>query len=516
MLEISWLAFYMLLHWALSFLLWPLRAWTHRLGTQHAAQLVTLWGWVAIGLLLLPLLLLQPWALENKVLPWFHQGLVQVIHTSPTEAVSSNVETGAVIRQQSWPLSSQLLYFLAPSFWFWLLIPLVSLGKMVHLWCSYRALQQLRAQATPWPLPVPLSQMLQSGPVLPISLHPQVQSAMLVGWRRPEILMPPSYPQRLSSTQLACVLRHEHCHFQHGDLKAFTLQQLLSCWLWWSPGWRLLCNELTRWRELRCDLVVTAAMGSSRQYAQTLLDCATASGQADAQAPQLDQRWQQSSLLALRIDAVLQNKPLTMRNWRAFAAGTLGMLLSCLYLAHHWQLAQLPARHAQLRLSQLQPLSALLKAVEQGDRAQVQALLDAGAPLNIAMPGRGSPLMVAVRRADYAMVEFLLQRGADVQISSRGDGNALIIAAQQGDVTMARRLLAAGADVNAAVLADETPLINASSNNDFAMVQLLLQHGADINLQVETPLADGPEMRSALNRTTDPALSQWLRERGAR
>lgn len=513
MLEVSWLAFYMLLHWGLSLLLWPLRAWSHRLGNQHAAQLVKLWGCAAALLLLVPLLLLQPWALESKVLPWFHQGLVQVIHSAPTEAVTSNPATSTVIRLQTWPLSSQLLYLLAPSFWFWLLIPLISVLKIFHLWRSYRALHQLRREATPWQLPAPLA---QTSCALPVSLHPEIQSAMLVGWRRPEILMPPSYPARLSNSQLECVVRHEHSHLQHGDLKAFVLQQLLSCWLWWSPGWRLVCTELTRWREVRCDLTVAAAMGSSHQYAQTLLDCATVHTKADGVTSQLAQRWQQNSLLALRIDAVLQNAPLTARSWRAFAVGTVAMLLSCLFLAHHWQLAQLPARHAQLRLSQLQPLSALLKAVEHGDRVRVQALLDAGAPLNIAMPGRGSPLMVAVRRADYPMVELLLQRGADVQISSRGDGNALIIAVQLGDLTMAQKLLDAGADVNAAVLADETALINAASNNDFAMLQLLLQRGADINLQVETPLADGPEMRSALNRATDPTLIQWLRERGAR
>jgi len=78
------------------------------------------------------------------------------------------------------------------------------------------------------------------------------------------------------------------------------------------------------------------------------------------------------------------------------------------------------------------------------------------------------------------------------------------------------RLIAAGADVNAVVLADETALINASAQGDLAMLQLLLSHGALINLQVETPLSDGPQMRSALSRAANDQIRQFLRAQGAR
>ena len=97
-----------------------------------------------------------------------------------------------------------------------------------------------------------------------------------------------------------------------------------------------------------------------------------------------------------------------------------------------------------------------------------------------------------------------------------GDGNALIITSQLGDLALARQLIAAGADVNAVVLADESALINASSRGDLAMLQLLLSSGAFINLQVETPLSDGPQMRSALNRAANEQTRQFLLARGAR
>jgi ankyrin repeat protein len=190
--------------------------------------------------------------------------------------------------------------------------------------------------------------------------------------------------------------------------------------------------------------------------------------------------------------------------------------LGIFWLAQRWQLADLPAKHAQVRLSQLQPLASLLQAVAANDRAEVIRLLDQGAPLNLAMPGEGSALMVAVNHGLFEQVELLLARGADVEVSSRGDGNALIIAASRGDLQLAKRLLDAGANVNAAVLADETALINASYRDDFAMVQLLLNHGADINLQVETPISDGPEIRSPLSRARTPEMRKYLIAKGAR
>lgn len=534
MLEISWLAFYMLLHVLLSLGLLPLLVWSRRVHNMHAASMVWLWNLAGVCLVLLPVLLLQPWALDRQILPWFHQGLTQVLpSTAPIpeqigtadlfsepsfSASAASAPAQHSVRQVQWPLTSQVLYWLSPSYWFWLIVPLVALLKLVALANSYRAVRRLRATAQPLSAAeFGIASDLLRVATVAVAQHDRIDSAMVVGWRRPRIVLPRYYLEQLTPHQLDLIVRHELCHLAHGDLKAFTLQQLLSCCLWWSPGWRLVCQELTRWRELRCDLAVVINDAIAVDYAQTLLDCARLPASASYHTMSMTQRWWQPSLLAFRIDAVLQSSSsYTPLRWLPLAGSALLLSFSCLWLAHHWQLAELPARHAQVRLSDLQPLSQLLSAVRRGDRAAVLSLLDAGAPLNIAMPGQGSALMVAVRQGDSAMVELLLARGADVQISSRGDGNALIIAAQRGDLVLAERLLAAGADVNAAVLADETPLINAAANNDLAMVQLLLAHGADVNLQVQTPLSDGPELRSALNRASSPELIQLLRERGAR
>jgi hypothetical protein len=337
---------------------------------------------------------------------------------------------------------------------------------------------------------------------------------MLLGWRRPLILLPQFYLERLDEAQLTLVLQHEVCHQQQGDLRSYLLQQWLGTLLWWSPAWHKIAAELNRWRELRCDALVSRTLPAPHHYAQTLLDCAQLT--PDSAVPVLAQRWWQSALLPQRIALVLQPPAQSGWRWYAVLLTLLLWLLGSLWLAQQWQLAELPARHAKIRLTELTAVSALLAAVSANDEQQVRQLLAAGVPLDLAKPGDGSALMLAVRQQLPQLVTLLLAAGADPNLSSRGDGNALIIAAQLGDLSLARLLLDAGADVNAAVLADETALINASRRGDLAMAQLLLDRGALVNLQVQTPISDGRQWRSALQQAATPAMRDFLLARGAR
>ena len=514
MVEISWLAFYLLLHLFLAALLLPvlLLAGRSRLKHQPAAML-RLWQIVALLLIITPLLLLQPWALDQQLMPWFQASVSPVLEQSNGVQAPAAVKTDGTldsIQQVHWPVLSQLIYLLAPAFWLWLILPAGAAVRAAKLLTGYWQARRLRREASNvnsngWSSPVPVSQ------------HPAIRSAMLLGCRQPQILLPSSYLELLSPQQLSCVINHELCHLRHQDLRAYLLQQLIGCLFWWSPAWRLIANQLDLWRELRCDAETSAADADPILYAQTLLDCAMAATQQQQRRAFFAQHFLRHAVLTARIDAVLQPRtPSPAWLSAAVIAAITLWLVASMFLIQQWQLADLPAKHAQVRLSQLKPLAELLQAVRDNDQATVTALLDQGAPLDLPMPGDGNALMVAVRQQLPAMVNLLLARGADPNISSRGDGNALIIASQLGHIELARQLIAAGADVNAVVLADETALINASAQGDLAMLQLLLSHGARINLQVETPLSDGPEMRSALSRAANEQTRQFLLARGAR
>ncbi len=578
MLEVSWFGFYMLLHMAIALLLIPLLLLLNQIYKLQPFIMLKLWS-VAAGLvIMLPVILLQPWALDRQVLPWFHGQIQQlsgapVIQTrasggfgeqavnlvdeaqvtsahvsitpldenrEPASALSNFANGGEEhpVTEYRWPWLSQMLYLLGPGAWLWWLVPLGILLKGFGVLRRYQATQQVKRQSLPLnALLAPeqalrieqrLQTWLQQKAVLSgqsripeLRVHPNLQSAMLLGLRQPAIMLPSSYLSLCSEPELDYILLHEATHWQQQDLQAFVLEQMLGCLLWWSPFWRVFSKELERWRELRCDAMVSQCVEDPLAYAQTLLNCAKKQRPIDrsrhSRWPLLMQSWLQPTLLTLRIDALLvQQAP--RKQWHSWllVVGLLFGSLCLLALAKRWQLADLPAQHAQIGLSQLKPLSVLLSAVRSGDRQQVALLIAQGAPLNLAMPGQGSPLMVAVSLGDRAMVEQLLALGADVEVSSRGDGNPLIIAAMRGDLPLAERLLKAGAHVNAVVLADETPLINASFRGDIAMAELLLAHGADINLHVETPLSDGPEMRSALSRARSAEMRNFLLERGAR
>ncbi len=520
-MDMNWLAFYIWLHLMLAALLLPLLIGLSRQSTQLApSSMLRLWTFSAVLLVVLPLVLLQPWALDQQLIPWFAQGVQHIVPPAQSAILAQSTALApvsaswslqdvpaATVVQVQWPLLSQLLAKLAPPAWLWWLLPLVSAVKALQLYWRYHMTRRLRLQAKPITQGLPPCS-------LPVKSHPEIQSAMLLGWRHPVILLPDSYLQHLNTEQLALILQHEECHQQQGDLRHYLLQQLLGVWFWWSPAWHCLAAELNRWRELRCDALVSRTLPAPHTYAQTLLDCAQLPQRRAA--PALAQRWWQPAMLPQRITSVLQ--PVSRPGWRWYPVllALICWLLGTLWLAQHWQLAELPARHAKVRVTALAPLSQLLLAVAANDEPQVRKLLAAGAPMDLAKPGEGSALMVAVRQQLPQMAALLLQAGADPNLSSRGDGNALIIAAQQGDLSLATMLLDAGADVNAAVFADETALINASMRGDLVMAQLLIDRGALVNLQVQTPMSDGRRWRSALNQAATPAMRAFLQARGAR
>jgi hypothetical protein len=123
----------------------------------------------------------------------------------------------------------------------------------------------------------------------------------------------------------------------------------------------------------------------------------------------------------------------------------------------------------------------LLEAADKRDLAQVQALLDKGADVNVQANNGLTALMVAARRGDSAMVEALLARGADVNVKTEEGETALMRAARGAYATIVQLLLGGGADVNVQIEEGETALMYAVRGGDAAIVQLLLDRGADVS-----------------------------------
>ncbi|XP_066909808.1 ankyrin-3, partial [Halyomorpha halys] len=111
----------------------------------------------------------------------------------------------------------------------------------------------------------------------------------------------------------------------------------------------------------------------------------------------------------------------------------------------------------------------------------VQALLDAGAAVNMKQKQQSTPLELAALRGHPVVVRALLDAGADVNSKNKFLCTALHQASVEGHIEVLRMLLDAGADIAAREEHGCTPLMGVSQGGHLAAVQLLLERGALIN-----------------------------------
>ncbi|GBF91748.1 hypothetical protein Rsub_04052 [Raphidocelis subcapitata] len=121
----------------------------------------------------------------------------------------------------------------------------------------------------------------------------------------------------------------------------------------------------------------------------------------------------------------------------------------------------------------------LALAVEAGDEAMTQLLLDAGADPNIPGFDGACPLHAAVAAGDEGIAALLLEKGADANRPAKDVRSALHSAAQRGPASLLALLLAHGADASAANEGGWTPLHLAARAGSAEKIKALLAAGAD-------------------------------------
>jgi ankyrin repeat protein len=155
---------------------------------------------------------------------------------------------------------------------------------------------------------------------------------------------------------------------------------------------------------------------------------------------------------------------------------------------------------------------ALVGAAADGDVEGVNDLLRAGANVDAAVAGDGSPLIAAARAGMLDIVQLLLDRGADPNMPVPGDGNAIIAAAREGRTAIVELLLQRGAYVDEVADGDENALMQASGAGRLEMVKLLVARGANVNVHVSVAGAIGVSRdpaTGAVITTRDPSDSEW-------
>jgi beta-lactamase regulating signal transducer with metallopeptidase domain len=391
------------------------------------------------------------------------------------------------------------------------------------------------------------------GPI-EVLLHEGVAAPLVSGIVRPAILLPSDAPG-WSDAELRRALVHEVEHVRRGDWGVQMAARAACAFYWFHPlvwvAHRRLCLEAER----ACDDAVVA-VADRTDYAEQLVRLATRLSRTTAQ-PALGMA--KRSDLSARVSAILDASQHRGRAGMTTAAAALVTMAGVVIALAPVRAVPASPTHEASALGQTVPRvaaqeaggitggvrggvpggvtggvpggvrrlpsaldRALYEAAEEGDVDAIAKLLDAGADVNAAIGGDGSPLIGAARQGRLDAVRLLLDRGADPNGAVRGDGNPLIMAAREGHVDVVELLLEREASIDEIVPGDENALIQASGHGQLAVVKLLVSRGADVNARAwAARSADGEEgeWRTPLGmarRGKHEAIVAFLQSAGAR
>ncbi len=146
-------------------------------------------------------------------------------------------------------------------------------------------------------------------------------------------------------------------------------------------------------------------------------------------------------------------------------------------------------------LKKLTGWTPLQLAAQEGNKAEVEQLLGAGADINQQGNRRCTPLVTALIEQHWDIAELLLSRGADPLIADKQGNVAIHYSISGGPIELVRALIDAGADVNARGAyiprmgltesdvrdkAQITPVFVAAIEGNLPTLELLIENGAAV------------------------------------
>jgi beta-lactamase regulating signal transducer with metallopeptidase domain len=157
----------------------------------------------------------------------------------------------------------------------WLVGAMVFAGW--HFYCYRRFSRQLRADSFPVPDDAGAALLSTCKAVLGIHgdvklmLNPKITSPMLVGLRRPMILLPTLNMQEID---LKLVLTHELMHLKRKDLWVKMLALTAETLYWFNPFAHVLRKNISIWGELSCDEALATKMSHEERklYGEAILN----------------------------------------------------------------------------------------------------------------------------------------------------------------------------------------------------------------------------------------------------
>ena len=118
-----------------------------------------------------------------------------------------------------------------------------------------------------------------------------------------------------------------------------------------------------------------------------------------------------------------------------------------------------------------------LHAVYEGDRKEVELLLNLGANIESLTQKGSTALIVASAQNDSEMVRFLLSRGSRVNSRNRYDDTALLLCSTRGNTRCVKSLIEGEVDLDTRNMHGWSPLARAARYGHLETMQLLLKYG---------------------------------------
>jgi bla regulator protein blaR1 len=501
-------------------------AWLARSARASLRHLVLLATFVALVALPIAMMLVPPVGFEVQSASPIASSVVST--TSQVQAVTTAPQAAS----ESVSSANSSVISLSPR-WFgfsiWgigIVLFLMSFG--IGLW----KLGRLRRSGLPWRESEDLLHNLAESAGIrrqvDVLTHDGLTVPVTCGMLHPAILLP-SDAKTWSELDLQRVFVHELEHVKRFDWLTHISTRAICSFYWFHPLVWIASRQISLEAERACDDAVVVQT-EREDYADQLV--ALARRLSNALPPPILSMANRSDLSS-RVSAILDLHQ---------SRGRTGVVVTFagLFVAVAITLGIAPVRAigrpdnpqqqvtTQTRRSIPSPQQsaldeALLKAAKKGKLAEITALLDAGADVNAALDGDGSPLIVAAGAGEIKAVMLLLGRGADPNMGVEGDGNPIIAAAGEGHEDVVKLLLDRGANIDMVVAGDENALIQASGSGHLNVVKLLVSRGANFNARVWVDLNYGGqrtgEWRTPLSEARkgrQTAVIEFLISAGAR
>lgn len=132
-----------------------------------------------------------------------------------------------------------------------------ALYRTVRIVVGYVWLRRIMKQARPWSQPS-------------IVLSDDAMTPFTAGFAKPVIVLPASFPEKLTDEEMQHVLLHEEAHIARRDQWANLLARVIGVFFGLHPVAALALARIERERERACDDWVVAATGEAKPYAASL------------------------------------------------------------------------------------------------------------------------------------------------------------------------------------------------------------------------------------------------------